>query len=100
MPRQVWPTSAEPWAARRPEYLLGKVVGRYCWLVSTCDVKAGAMCTLCRIGKSSFAARAAAGRCLVAIRFGRDMRDETKAGCRGCRDQARQGEANAMVYSW
>ena len=61
------------------EYLLGEVVGRYRRLVSTSAVRAGAMCTLSRVGEISPAARAAAGRRQVSMRLEREMRDEARA---------------------
>ena len=61
------------------EYLLGEVVGRYRRLVSTSAVRAGAMCTLSRVGEISPAAKAAAGRRQVSMRLEREMRDEARA---------------------
>ena len=61
------------------ENLLGQEVGRYRRLVSTCAVRAGALCTLARVGEISPAARAAAGRRQVAMRLEREMREEATA---------------------
>ena len=50
------------------ENLLGQEVGRYRRLVSTCAVRAGALCTLARVGEIFPANRAAAERRQVARR--------------------------------
>ena len=61
------------------EYLLAEIVGRYRRLVSTCAVRASAMCTLARVGEITPAAKAAAGRRQVAMRLEREMREEARA---------------------
>ena len=61
------------------EYLLGQEVGRYRRLISTCAVRAIAICTLARVAEISPAAKAAAGRRQVAMRLEQEMREEAKA---------------------
>ena len=61
------------------EHLLGMIVGQYRRLVSTCAVRAGAMCTITRVSQISPAAKAAAGRDQVAMRLEKEMRDKRQA---------------------
>ena len=61
------------------EHLLGTIVGQYCRLISTCAVRAQAMCTLARVGLISPAAREAARRRQVAMRMEAQMKEERKA---------------------
>ena len=61
------------------EHLLGTIVGQYRRLVSTCAVRAQAMCTLARVGLITPAAREAARRRQVAMRMEAQMKEERKA---------------------
>ena len=58
------------------EQLLGTIVGQYRRLISTCAVRAQAMCTLARVGLITPAARDAARRRQVAMRLEEQMREE------------------------
>ena len=61
------------------EQLLGTIVGQYRRLMSTCAVRAQAMCTLARVGLITPAARDAARRRQVAMRMEEQMRKERRA---------------------
>ena len=61
------------------EHMLGQVVGQYRRLISTCTVRAAALCTLARVGEITPAAKAAAGRRQVTMRLEQEMRAERKA---------------------
>ena len=61
------------------EHLLGTIVGQYRRLVSTCAVRAQAMCTLARVGLITPAARDAARRRQVAMRMEAQMKEERRA---------------------
>ena len=61
------------------EHLLGTIVGQYRRLVSTCAVRAQAMCTLARVGLITPAAKEAARRRQVAMRMEAQMKEERKA---------------------
>ena len=61
------------------EHLLGTIVGQYRRLISTCAVRAQAMCILARVGIITPAAREAARRRQVAMRLEGQMREERKA---------------------
>ena len=61
------------------EQLLGTIVGQYRRLMSTCAVRAQAMCTLARVGLITPAARDAARRRQVAMRLEGQMREERRA---------------------
>ena len=61
------------------EHLLGTIVGQYPRLVSTCAVRAQAMCTLARVGLITPAAKEAARRRQVAMRMEAQMKEERKA---------------------
>ena len=61
------------------EQLLGTIVGQYRRLISTCAVRAQAMCTLARVGLITPAARDAARRRQVAMRMEEQMREERRA---------------------
>ena len=61
------------------EHLLGTIVGQYRRLLSTCAVRAQAMCTLARVGLITPASREAARRRQVAMRMEVQMREERKA---------------------
>ena len=59
--------------------MLGQVVGQHRRVISTCAVRAAAMCTLARVAKISPAAKAAAGRRQVAMRLEREMIEDNRA---------------------
>ena len=61
------------------EHLLGTIVGQYRRLVSTCAVRAQALCTLARVGLITPAAREAARRRQGAMRMEEQMKEERKA---------------------
>ena len=61
------------------EHLLGTIVGQYRRLISTCAVRAQAMCILARVGLITPAAREAARRRQVAMRLEEQMREERRA---------------------
>ena len=61
------------------EHMLGQQVAQYRRLISTCTVRAAAMCTLARVAEVSPAAKAAAGRRQVAMRLEREMKEESRA---------------------
>ena len=61
------------------EHLLGTIVGQYRRLISTCAVRAQAMCLLARVGLITPAARDAARRRQVAMRLEGQMREERRA---------------------
>ena len=61
------------------EHLLGTIVGQYRRLISTCAVRAQAMCILARVGLITPAARDAARRRQVAMRLEGQMREERRA---------------------
>ena len=61
------------------EQLLGTIVGQYRRLMSTCAVRAQAMCTLARVGLITPAARDAARRRQGAMRLEVQMREERRA---------------------
>ena len=61
------------------EHLLGTIVGQYRRLISTCAVRAQAMCTLARVGLITPAAREAARRRQVAMRMEGQMKEERRA---------------------
>ena len=59
--------------------ILSTIVGQYRRLMSTCAVRAQAMCTLARVGLITPAARDAARRRQVAMRMEEQMRKERRA---------------------
>ena len=71
-----WPIFEIYWES---EHLLGTIVGQYRRLISTCAVRAQAMCILARVGLITPAAREAARRRQVAMRLEEQMREERRA---------------------
>ena len=61
------------------EHLFGTIVGQYRRLISTCAVRAQAMCLLARVGLITPAARDAARRRQVAMRMEAQIKKERKA---------------------
>ena len=82
------------------EHMLGQQVAQYRRLISTCTVRAAAMCTLARVAEISPAAKAAAGRRQVTMRLEREMREERRAqwmaGLQGP-GWARRGRCHGLV---
>ena len=78
------------------EHLLGTIVGQYRRLVSTCAVRAQAMCTLARVGPITPAARDAARRRQVAMRMEAQMKEERRAQWMA----SLQGPGWAMADAW
>ena len=64
---------------RDSERLLGPIVGQYRRLISTCAVRAQALCLLARVGLITPAARDAARRRQVTMRIDAEMREERRA---------------------
>mgnify|MGYP006062684601 CR=1 FL=1 len=61
------------------EHMLGQQVAQYRRLISTCTVRAAAMCTLARVKEISPAAKAAANRRQTTMRLEREMLQERRA---------------------
>ena len=61
------------------ERLLGNIVGQYRRLISTCAVRAQALCMLARVSLITPAARDAARRRHIAMRLETELRDERRA---------------------
>ena len=59
--------------------MLGRVVGQYRRLISTCAVRAAALCALARVPENSPAAQAAARRRQVSMRLDRGIQQERRA---------------------
>ena len=78
------------------EHLLGTIVGQYRRLISTCAVRAQAMCLLARVGLITPAARDAARRRQVAMRLEGQMREERRAQWMASL-LAGRGEADVMA---